>query len=710
MTTKTASITIALFLCLIVSSGLAEPIRVGHVQAELVTPSKSIQPGRPFMVGLHLIMDEHWHVYWRNPGDAGIPPSIDWQLPDGFKASNIQWPAPERFEVPPLTSYGYHHDIILPVLITPPDELKTNHAYTITAKADWLVCKVECIPGSVELSLALPAAEATDIDSTRLAAFEATLAMVPTDDHDWQASASVTDDAVRVMLTTPRSETALPDTLLFLPYDQKLIVNSAPQRIEATSGEISIEVPRSRHSLEAPEVVDGILFAPSGSVDSHGFVPIEISAPVSPSTQAVATTGDVTALWQALLFALLGGMILNLMPCVLPVLSLKVLSFVKQAGDGNRALGHGLLFTGGVLVSFWALAGVLLLLQAGGEQLGWGFQLQSPAFLIVLSGFMFLFGLNLFGVFEVGNSLTGLGSGSASQGGGTGSFIAGVTATIVATPCTAPFMGSALGFSLSQPWWAALTIFTFLGLGMAAPYVVLSAWPALLRFVPKPGAWMETLKQALGFILMATVIWLAWVLSLQTGSKGVLILMAVLLVLGIAGWVLGRFTNLSRSTVSRRIGYAAAALLIVGSVGLGISSVDSASGVANAASTNDSDLWQTFSPDRVTELRAEGRPVFIDFTAAWCLSCQVNKRVALRTPTVEDRFQEARVVPMVADWTSRDEIITRALAEFGRNSVPLYVLYPAGIDSEPVILPEILTEGIVLEALEDLNPPTLGAR
>jgi len=686
----------------------AEPVRFGHVQAELITPSQAIQPGRPFMVGVRLILDEHWHVYWRNPGDAGLAPVIKWRLPDKFEASAIQWPVPQRFEVPPLISYGYHDEVILPVLISPAEGLKPGQEVTIAAVVDWLVCKVECIPGSAELALRLPVAENAVADSTQVAVFEQTLASVPMTDHRWHSVAEADDRSIRVRVTHASMTGPWPDSLLFLPYDQKLIVNSASQKVSRSDNGFAIEIPRSRHSLERPSVIEGIVYSPIDDASPVQFAPIEISAGVVSEVRPVATN-TATTLWQALLLAFLGGMILNLMPCVLPVLSLKVLSFVRQAGEGQSALGHGLLFTGGVLVSFWVLAGSLLILQAGGQQLGWGFQLQSPAFLIVLSGFMFLFGLNLFGVFEVGNSLTGLGSSSVGKGGGTGSFIAGVTATVVATPCTAPFMGSALGFSLSQPWWGALLIFTFLGLGMAAPYLVLSASPSLLRFVPRPGAWMETLKQALGFVLMATVVWLAWVLGMQTGSDGVVILMGVLLILGIAGWILGRYTTLTRGTPARRAGYVVAMLLIVGSVAAGISSVDTGA-AAGGQGFADSDLWQPFSPERVEQLRSEGRPVFIDFTAAWCLSCQVNKRVALRTSAVETRFRQANVAPLVADWTSRDETITRALAQFGRNSVPLYVLYPADPSAEAVILPELLTEGMILEALERMASPQLGLR
>jgi thiol:disulfide interchange protein DsbD len=419
-------------------------------------------------------------------------------------------------------------------------------------------------------------------------------------------------------------------------------------------------------------------------------------------TTASATGSGVISLWQALLFAFLGGIILNLMPCVLPVLSLKIMGFVNQAQEEGRSpLAHGLVFTLGVLVSFWSLVGLLLGLQAGGQQLGWGFQLQSPVFLIVLSTFMFLFGLNMLGVFEIGTSLTRVNT-SRLTGGWGGSFFSGVLATVVATPCTAPFMGSALGFSLTQPPHISLLIFTFLGLGMAAPYLVLSASPALLRFVPKPGPWMETLKQVMGFLLLGTVVWLMWVLGVQAGTHAVTALAGALLLISIGAWVIGRWGSLSAAASRRTVAYLVAILLIAGGVATAVLGVRMGSPSVSETARQGSIAWQPFSPEKLAELRAADKPVFIDFTAAWCLSCQVNEQVAFSSEEVQRKFSQLGIVPLKADWTSRDGAITRALAEHGRNSVPLYVLYGTG-DQPPIILPEILSPGIVLDALKQIE-------
>jgi thiol:disulfide interchange protein DsbD len=380
------------------------------------------------------------------------------------------------------------------------------------------------------------------------------------------------------------------------------------------------------------------------------------------------------------------------------------MGFVQQANDTeSKPWQHGLIFTLGVLVSFWILAGALLVLQAGGEQLGWGFQLQSPVFLIILSAFMFLFGLSMFGVFEIGTSLTAVGGTSQSSGGWMGSFVSGVTATVVATPCTAPFMGSALGFALSQPAWVAMTIFTFLGLGMASPYVLLSSIPSLLKFVPKPGRWMESLKQFMGFLLMATVLWLMWVLSIQAGSMMVIIVLGVMLILGVAGWIYGRWGNLAMPIRTRAVSTIIALILIIGSLYISLDSVNTYAvtpGNENRNYAGEGIQWQTFSAEYLDQLKSEGKPVFLDFTAAWCLSCQVNERVAFSSEEVQQRFQDLGIIPLKADWTSRDESITQALARYGRNSVPLYVYYSGEDNQEPVILPEIITPGIVLEALK----------
>ncbi len=690
-------------------SGLGGVAAESHAQAQLVSEVTSIQPGQPFWVGLYVKLDKDWHVYWQNPGDAGLPTKIEWHLPDGFAAGEMQWPYPHRFDTPPLTNYGYSDEVLFPIKITPPADLKPGSKVTLNGEASWLVCKEECVPGGEDVSLTLkvdnnpPAFNAAWEDR-----FNDARAHLPIENSDWTITVTANSKYLFIHLTKPSWFSGTLDSISFYPYGKKVIEYARDQKLTESGDGYQLKVERSHLSETAPTHLAGILVTNSGWRGPNSEKAMEFDVPVtSGSGGAVASTGALS-IWQALLFALLGGMILNLMPCVLPVLSLKVLGFVRHADESRKkALGHGLVFTAGVLISFWVLVGVLLALRAGGEELGWGFQLQSPAFLIVLSGFMFLFGLNLLGVFEIGTSLTAVGGKTASASGWGGSFLNGITATVVATPCTAPFMGSALGFSLTQPIWVVWLIFTFLGLGMAAPYVVLSAFPRLLKFLPKPGRWMETLKQVMGFLLLATVIWLSWVLSVQAGSLAVVLLLAVLLLLGIGGWVLGRWGTFSASAGRRYTAYTFAAVFILGGVGIGIAGVNSAPAVTTRSAvqgeSGDGISWQPYTEDRWNELKNSDSAVFIDFTAAWCLSCQVNERVAFSSPEVQKQFAGLKIVPLKADWTSRNKEITEALAHYGRNSVPLYVLYGPDKTKDPVILPEIITPGIVIDALTRIS-------
>ena len=414
-----------------------------------------------------------------------------------------------------------------------------------------------------------------------------------------------------------------------------------------------------------------------------------------------ANSGDNISIFIAILFAFLGGLILNLMPCVLPVLSLKIMGFIQQAGeDKSKTKKHGLAFTLGVVFSFLALAGFLIALRAGGQYLGWGFQLQSPVFVVILCILLFLFGLSLFGVFEIGTSLTSSENYIKSTG-YTGSFLSGVLATVVATPCTAPFMGTALGFAISQPAYVSLLVFTFLGLGMALPYVLLTNIPKLLKFVPKPGAWMESFKQFMGFLLMATVLWLIWVLSLQTGAEGVLFLLASLIIASFGGWIYGRWGNISKAVKVRRSAQLISILFIIGALIFSISNIETKANTDSTEINQGKIHWEAYSPEKVEEAIKDGKPVFVDFTAAWCLSCQVNEKIAFGSKEVQQEFVDKNILALKGDWTNNDPVITKALANFGRNSVPLYVIYSK--DQEPQLLPEILTPGIVLDALKKLN-------
>ncbi len=420
-------------------------------------------------------------------------------------------------------------------------------------------------------------------------------------------------------------------------------------------------------------------------------------------TTPIKSDEEPIGIWIALLSAFLGGIILNLMPCVLPVLSLKILGIVQQSGeDSKKRINHGIAFTLGVVSSFLILAGILLLLRAGGEQLGWGFQLQSPAFIILLTILLFLFGLSMFGVFEIGTSLTAVGQSSSNDTGFVGSFSSGILATVVATPCTAPFMGSALGFALSQPTVLALLIFAMLGLGMALPYLLLTTVPALVKYVPRPGAWMESFKQFMGFLLMATVLWLLWVFSLQVGAEGLLILLAAFIIVSIGGWIFGRWGNIAKPKPTRVKAMILTALFIIGGVVFAFKFIDT-NVTVNQSLEKGNIKWQKFTPELLSNSLKEGKPVFIDFTAAWCLSCQVNEKVAFGSEDVQKAFKKLGVVMLKADWTNSDAMITKELAKFGRNSVPLYVLYSGKENEEPQILPEIITPGIVLDALKKIG-------
>ncbi|MEZ5357294.1 MAG: thioredoxin family protein [Candidatus Zixiibacteriota bacterium] len=698
---------VALFIVLLTgvlytAASAAEPQRVGPVTVELIADVSAVTPGSTFDVGLFIAPDDHWHVYWKNPGDAGLPPHLKWELPAGVTVSDINWPAPVRIFSGPLAAYGYHGDALYPLTVTIPSTYAPGQTITLKTQADWLVCKEECLPGKAELSLTLPVKKsAMPANAQDIARFVSMRNRIPLPlPQSWSTGFTTGEKSLTLELVH-NNDIPTDAGLEFFAADKAVIDHAAAQNPERIGDTLRLHLTQSEYSAKDPDSLAGVLaISQNGQTKYYDIIayPNDARAP-----QVVAAAS--TSLPLALLFAFIGGLILNLMPCVLPVLSLKVLGLVHQAGQGRKAaLSHGMLFTAGVLVSFWVIVGVMLTLQAGGEQLGWGFQLQSPIFVMILAGFMFLFALSLFGVFEIGFLSVAAGSvAGKAKSGASSAFVSGITATLVATPCTAPFMGAALGFSLTQSAIVAFLIYTSLALGMAAPYLVLSAFPGLLKFVPKPGAWMETLKQAMGFILAATVIWLGWVLAAQAGSTALVFLMGVLLLISIAAWIYGRWGHAAAAVITRRVGrLAAIAVIAVAFVigGMGISAFAMTPGALENAS-DDGIAWQNFSRDALAEARQSGKPVFIDFTAAWCLSCQVNEKVAFSSEDVQKRFDDLDIIPFKADWTNRSDDIARALAAYGRNSVPLYVLYTPDSD-EPILLPEILTPGIVLDALEKL--------
>ena len=677
---------------------------VSHVKTELIAEVTSIQPGTPFWVALQMSMENDWHTYWLNPGDSGLPTSIKWELPQGFSAGPIQWRYPQLIVTPPLVSYGYHAEILLLIKITPPKDLKAGEKALLKGNVSWLECKNVCLPGASVIQIELPVnTDPPKPDSRWIQKFSDARANLPLKSHEWEINAAADNEELKIQMLAPEWFKGSLENITFFPYKSNIIDYAAKQELDDNI--LTIKRPEKAETIDS---LKGVLVNPNGWRGENSEKAIEISVKVSSELDDSFSLGasGLNSIWLALLFSFLGGMILNLMPCVLPVLSIKILGFVQNAHDkDSKPWQHGLLYGAGVLVSFWTLAATLLLLRAGGEQLGWGFQLQSPEFLIILSIFMFLFSLSMFGVFEIGTSLTTIEGKTQKHGGWFGAFLSGVTATVVATPCTAPFMGSALGFALTQPVWASMLIFTMLGAGMALPFILFSSIPALLKFIPKPGRWMESLKQFMGFLLAATVVWLLWVLGIQLGVSLIIVVLFTLLFIAIGAWIYGRWGIISMPKKTRTRAYIFAALFIVTSTSVALQSIDKY-GTAPGSIVNSSEdgiHWQTFSEELLNDLRQQGRPVFVDFTAAWCLTCQVNEQVAFSDPDVIQKFKDSNIAALKADWTSKDESITKALAKFGRNSVPLYVLYEGGKNEKAKLLPEIITPDILMDALKDVN-------
>jgi thiol:disulfide interchange protein/DsbC/DsbD-like thiol-disulfide interchange protein len=690
-------------VCLSATLAADEP---SHVKVSLIPEVRTIAPGTPFSVAVLLKMDPRWHTYWINPGDSGAPTEIKWNLPPGFEAGPIQWPHPERIEVPPLVSFGYEGEGALLVRITPPRDLEMGEPVTLAAHVSWLECEELCLPGETTVSAVVATGPAAENDPARAQFFSEARARLPLASGDWRFTAGSGDGFVRLTATPPLWLKEPVAEAEFFPETAGQFSNGRSSWGRG-SGAYVMDLPQSDESTESVRRLTGVLVSKSGwrgpGSERAIRVDIEIGREIGGNAGAIpgsAASPSGSGLLGAIGLAFIGGLILNLMPCVFPVLSLKVLSLVGQAEAPMRArMKNAGAYSLGVLVAFWALAGLLIALRAGGEQLGWGFQLQSPPVIAALASLFFLIALNLFGVFEVGVSLTRLGGKSGGEGTGS-SFSSGLLATIVATPCTAPFMGSALGFALTQPAPAALAIFTSLGAGMAVPFVALAASPRLLRFLPRPGAWMETMKQALGFLLAATVVWLAWVLGQQTGSDGVAMLLAALVVQAVGAWVLGKWAVMTRTAAVRTAAAIVAAVLIVGSAAAAVKLAGSGEPPARQAAGTET--WEPYSEARVNELRAAGRPVFVDFGAAWCLTCQVNERVALSAAPVLAKFQEKNVATLKADWTSRDPAITAALTKLGRSGVPTYVLYSKDPLIPPKLLPEVLTPTLVIDTLDKL--------
>ncbi|MFE1602665.1 protein-disulfide reductase DsbD family protein [Methylobacterium sp. ID0610] len=689
------------------------------VRAELVAEPGAVAAGQPFTVGVRLVMKPHWHVYWRNPGDSGLAPEIAWALPPGFAAGAIAWPVPERIPVAGLMNFGFEGETLLTTTVTPPATLD-GASVTLRAKVSYLVCERECIPGEASVAASLPVAPpGTSVrpDPRHRDLFETARSQLP-QPAPWPARVSAVGETLTLHLAAPGLKRETVRDVAFFPYSETLIEHAAAQDVSIDAGGLHLALKLSNPAPSEPvSRLDGVLALTeetgSGPV-RHAFAlgeePAQ-TAPVQaaparpiPAAAAPAPASDAPAgLWQAALLAFLGGILLNLMPCVFPVLSIKVLGLVRQAGESPaRVRLHGLAYTAGVLAAFLGLAASLIGLRAGGAQIGWGFQLQSPLVVASLAYLLFGMGLSLSGVVHLGGRFVAIGDGLTRRAGVEGSFFTGVLATIVATPCTAPFMGAAVGFALTQGAALSLAVFAALGFGLALPVLLLTLWPAAVRRLPRPGAWMETLKGVLAFPLYATVAWLIWVLSQQLGSTGLFLALIGLVLVGFCAWVLER-ARLAGPR-GRRIAQAAAVLGVV-ALGMLVAALDRDRAQAGPVAVAGGP--EPFTRARLDSLLAEGRPVFVNMTAAWCITCQVNERTSLSGAAVRQAFRARDVAYLKGDWTNQNPEITRVLEAHGRSGVPLYLLYRGPGSAE--VLPQILTESIILAALDSLVPPRRAA-
>jgi thiol:disulfide interchange protein DsbD len=738
-----------------------------HVHVQLVSDEYAVFAPDEIFEGLYFKLEPGWHIYWKNPGDAGEAPKISWTLPQGVHADSMSFPAPKRLPLGPLMDYGYEDEVLFPMRLTVASSFKPGATVHLTARINWLVCRESCIPGKADLALDIPVVHSkpggNGISIALLKRFRDRLPKpLP---KGSKLGFAATAEGFRLTVETGRRESEA----VFFPEDQDLIDNPAAQKFSATAHGFQLDLKKDSQLKDAPKQLRGVIELSGGRayeiVAPPGLAAVAASTETTPGGKAPSSTGAANAgaeapaypsgsgngnadggnsagtsgsalsadsdgggnggvqgtgssagtampsaesRWAALLratgLAFLGGILLNLMPCVFPVLFLKGLALAQsgqklQAGEQTEARDerkmlrlHGLIYATGILVSFWILVGVLLGLRSAGSILGWGFQFQSPIFLSLMAGLLFFLGLSLAGQFEIGLTLTSAGGSLAQRQGLPGSFFTGVLAVIVATPCTAPLMGAAVGYALSQSALISFAVFTALALGLAAPYVALTLQPAWTRLLPRPGVWMEILKQATAVPIFATAIWLAWVLARAYGATVLAALLAAFLLLAMAGWFLGRWP-------AKRWATAVAVVILLAVVALSFYSQRLALADAGSTAVGEADGWKMWSAEAVGQAQAEGRPVFVDFTASWCLSCQVNERVALNQAEVQAAFKSRNVLLLKADWTRHDEAITQALAGLGRSGVPTYVLYlPKGKDS-PRLLPEALTPGIVLAAV-----------
>jgi thiol:disulfide interchange protein len=684
-------------------AGSQSAIATKHATVTLLVPPQQLFPGELFNAGLEFQLAAGWHIYWINAGDSGEPPRAQWSLPAGITAGSMEFPAPQRLPLGPLMDFGYENEVVFPVpMRVSADFHPSGLELKIAAHLSWLVCREVCIPEKGDVAVTRtglrtpPAIAVADPAAQALVSRYENQLPKPLPAGNAAHFRATAQGFVLNVQTGSRESSGQ-----FFPFEQSVIANAAPQPSTPLPDGIQLKLTKDQSLESAPPQISGVIVLGGG----QAYV---VHATPGATLQSAAIPGSAGRLAGILGFAFLGGMILNLMPCVFPVLFIKALALVQSSQRERRHLrAHGWMYALGVLVSFWIVVAVLLSLRAAGRQMGWGFQFQSPIFLALVAMLLFFLGLALAGQFEIGLSLTSAGGSLAQREGYAGSFFTGVLAMVVATPCTAPFMGAAIGYALAHSAAVSFAVFTSLALGLAAPYVALAYFPAWARIMPHPGRWMETLKQAVSIPIFATVIWLVWVFAQVAGVSALAGLLAAFLLLAVAGWFLGRWPG-------RRAPSVVAALILAGAVAMSVWTIDAfglpsrsdrayVAQMIQQGKLAPAGAWQPFTPALVEQNRAEGRPVFVDFTASWCLSCQVNERLILDNPEVRKKFRETGVALLRADWTDQNPAITQALAALGRSGVPTYAIYPADRSAPAQVLPEVLTRGIVLSALDGLS-------
>jgi thiol:disulfide interchange protein DsbD len=652
------------------------PASSSRAQVTLVTDTDAVAPGTPFRVGLRLRLAPGWHTYWVSPGDAGIPPNLELSLPAGATAGPIGWPAPERLAEGSVITFGYTGEVVLPVTVTPAKSTPAaDGAVVLRAHADWLVCEKICVPESGDFRLDLPAG--TPAPSPQAALFAAADRRIP---RPSPFAATIAPDGTLALQGAGIDADAVASAR-FIPRDAGAIDLAAPQRLRVHDGALTLAL-----KTPAPlRALSGVVEITDRSGAMTGLDVQAAAAAVSPEEPGQMPFGRVLG------FALLGGLLLNLMPCVFPILAMKAMALASWQTRGTARL-HALSYAAGVLVMFAALGAALIVAHAAGSAVGWGFQFQSPPFVAATAWLLFGVGLNLSGVFSVGGGFAGAGQSLAGRGGHAGSFFTGLLAVLVATPCTAPFMGVAIAAALAATPAMTMLVFLTMGAGLAAPYVLLAAIPALARATPRPGRWMIVLQQALAFPMYAAAAWLVWVLSQQSGPAGVLAAGAGLVLVGFAAWAVGIGQSLAGR--GRRIAQSAALAAMLAAI-----AVLPGPGAPGSSGTAVAEAGvEPFSAARLDALRAEGRTVFVNMTAAWCVTCLVNERLALAPESVRAAFAAHHVAYLKGDWTRQNPEITRFLQAHGRDGVPLYAMFRPG-STEPEILPQILTERAVLDEL-----------